>query len=526
MPDEASPEAWWKLRPIGIAVVVVGLVITGVLSWVAVEANNRSSSALLALQARLTASALSGALPAVQSQLADALTVATATNSPSIFTRFVADNVDRSKLVSESLWERTGHNTTLLATAGSEPELVREGDAAAFFATVQPKSELQVTGILAGSPPRLGYAEYPPGASRYIVYAESRLPASKHLVIPKASPYAQLNFALYLGHKLTSSNLIESSVPTPVKGEHAVVSVPFGNTVLTLVASPRTALAPGASEALPWIAGFGGSALTIIGALLVGYLSRRRRLADELNLALTSLYSEQRSIAETLQHSLLPGDLPTFEGMEIAARYWPGAQGVDIGGDWYDIIPLDEQRFVFIVGDVSGRGIRAAAVMASIRFASRGFALEGHAPAVILKQLAKTLDLAVDGHFATVLCGRVDIGRHEVTVANAGHLPPVLVSDGSASVLAAPPIPPIGVATSTPAEESIIQLPSNALLLAYTDGLVERRGETLEEAIGRLRHAAMRDSTSVDALLASIISDLTMNAPTDDVALLGIKWTN
>lgn len=515
---------WRGLRPITTLVAVIGLVITGLLTWAAWTANDSSNASLLDLQTRQTASALSAAIPGIESQLADAVTVAIDTGSPTTFKKFISNNVGRSNLTTVSLWQRSGTGTTLLATVGSDPQVVADGQAAAFFATVEPSPMIQVTRILPGSPPKLGFAEYPPGKSSYIVYAESPLPADKRLTIPKGSPYSQLNFALYLGSHTDNTSLMESSVPTPVKGQHSTVSVPFGNTSITLVASPRTTLTPSVSQALPWIALGLGLALSLASALIAENLSRRRRQAEDMNSELASLYSAQRSIAETLQHSLLPEQLPQISGMEIAARYWPGAQGVDVGGDWYDVVQVDRDRFVFIVGDVSGRGVKAASVMASLRFACRGFALEGHRPAEILGNLTKMLDFGDDAHFATVLCGLVDVGRHEVTLANAGHLPPVLRANGSTTVLDAPPVAPIGVATAAPAETQAIRVPDGSLLLIYTDGLVERRGKSLDESIDRLRSSLLQDSPSVDALMGSIIADLTDGSPDDDVAVLGLKW--
>lgn len=518
------PSSWRGLRPVTVSVAVIGLLITGLLTWAAWTANDSSNSSLLDLQARQTASTLSAAIPGIQSQLADAVTVAIDTGNPATFQKFVSNNVGRSTLASVSLWQRSGTRTVLLATVGSEPQLVADGRVTAFFATVEPSPMLQVTRILPGSPPRLGFAEFPPGKSSYIVYAESPLPADKRLTIPKGSPFSQLNFALYLGRQTDNSALIESSVVTPVRGQHSTVRVPFGNTSITLVASPRTTLTPAVSQALPWIALGLGLALSLASAAIAENLSRRRRRAEEMNDELTSLYSAQRSIAETLQHSLLPEQLPQVSGMEIAARYSPGAQGVDIGGDWYDVVEVGHDRFVFIVGDVSGRGVKAASVMASLRFASRGFALEGHRPAEILGSLTRLLDVGSDAHFATVLCGLVDVGRHEVTLANAGHLPPLLRAGGSTTVLEAPPMAPIGVATAAPAETAAIRVPEGSLLLIYTDGLVERRGESLDETIDRLRSSLLQDSPSVDALLGSIIADLTDGTPDDDVAVLGLKW--
>src|SRR5205807_2197441 len=96
-------------------------------------------------------------------------------------------------------------------------------------------------------------------------------------------------------------------------------------------------------------------------------------------------------------------------------------------GDWYDIIHLDDDAFILVVGDVSGRGLRAATVMASLRYAIRAYAAQGDQPATILDKLSELLSVAGDGHFATVICALVDVRRHQMIVANAGHLNPLLV---------------------------------------------------------------------------------------------------
>jgi serine phosphatase RsbU (regulator of sigma subunit) len=143
------------------------------------------------------------------------------------------------------------------------------------------------------------------------------------------------------------------------------------------------------------------------------------------------------------------------------------------------VVPLDEDRFVFVVGDVSGHDIRAAAVMASLNYACRAYALEGHAPEVIVGQLRRMLDVSRDGHLATVLCGLADVTAHRVTLANAGHLPPLVVGGADAGYPPIRPGAPIGLPgpAATAAEVAVITVPAQGLLLAYTDGLIERRDE-------------------------------------------------
>jgi Stage II sporulation protein E (SpoIIE) len=514
-----------SLRPQSIVVAVVGLGLTGLLTWAAAMANQNDSNSVLQLQVRQVASTLSTALPSVESQLADALTVATTTNSPSAFQTFVSGKIQPAGyFASVSLWQRTATGATLVVSEGAEPQLVLDGGADAFFAHLRVSPQLQVTGILGGSPPRIGYADAAANSYGYIVYAESLLPAGRKITVPSSSPFGQLNYAVYLGHHETEAQLIGASVPTPIQGMRATASVPFGDTTITVVGTPNGSLTGTLSSSLPWIVLAAGTVLSLGSAATVEYVARRRRAAERMGKELTQLYAEQRTIAETLQQALLPQTLPEIEGMDVAARYLPGSRGMDIGGDWYDFVVLDKGRFVFIVGDVSGRGVAAAAVMGSLRFSSRGFALERHPPSEILTQLRKTLDLTADGHFATVLCGLVDVERHEVTLANAGHLPPVLVSGDGAEILAVPPAAPIGVATEDGARPVVVTVGAGSALVAFTDGLVERRDEDLDDSMRRLERAAGQSSGTLDQRLGSIVTDMTLDAPQDDVALIGFRW--
>ena len=164
--------------------------------------------------------------------------------------------------------------------------------------------------------------------------------------------------------------------------------------------------------------------------------------------------------------------------------------------------------------------------MASLHYASRAYALEGHPPTVILDRLARMMDLERDGHFATVLCGLVDVGMHEVILANAGHLPPVLCGEAGASLVAAKPGSPIGIPSLVPFGRPMVTTGAGGTLIAYTDGLVERRGETLDVGMKRLQEVATRSSSSLEDLLSNIVSELTGNSPTDDIALIGLRWLN
>jgi CHASE3 domain sensor protein len=242
---------------------------------------------------------------------------------------------------------------------------------------------------------------------------------------------------------------------------------------------------------------------------------RAREQSDEIQ--------QQRSIAETLQHSLLPSVLPTPVGFEIAARYLPGAEGVDIGGDWFNLRIAGDGRSFFAVGDVSGRGVEAAALMASLRFAINAYAAEDPDPATVLARLARLVQMGEGGHFATVLCGLYDSQAGNITLANAGHVNPILVADAGAEVVVTQVGPPIGLNQDHYVETTVPVLPGTTLLV-YTDGLVERRGEPITVSIERLREAASVPLPP-ELLINHVLATLVPGGSNDDVVVLGVKWS-
>ena len=253
-------------------------------------------------------------------------------------------------------------------------------------------------------------------------------------------------------------------------------------------------------------------------------LIRRRRYAEQLAEENQHLYGEQRTVSLTLQRSLLDKTLPTIEGVELAARYIPGESGIEVGGDWYSAIAIDDHRFVFVVGDVSGRGLAAATIMAGLRYTIRAYAAIGYSPERILEMAAKEISIESDRHFATVLVGLVDDDPRELVMASAGHLPALLLNDGHSEFLKVPLGTPLGI--GTPNYRSVtLPIPPHSTLIAYTDGLVERRNEDLDAGLDRLRTAASVAVLSLDDLLANIAdSILTEQDSDDDTAILAIRW--
>ena len=158
--------------------------------------------------------------------------------------------------------------------------------------------------------------------------------------------------------------------------------------------------------------------ISLAAALMTDRLARRRQYAEQLTGVLDrvaaenhQLYTEQRGIAQTLQHALLPDALPEFSGLQVSARYVPAASGIDVGGDWYDVVAADDQRVLLVIGDVSGHGLHAATTMALLRHATLAYAAEEPRPATVLAKLSDFVNSEAHDYFATVLCALIDVAR-------------------------------------------------------------------------------------------------------------------
>jgi serine phosphatase RsbU (regulator of sigma subunit) len=508
-----------------LAILLLGAALTTILTWAAASANYSNDHRLLILQVRQAASVLGAVLPTIATPLTAAFDSSAATHNTKAFQQIISPSVGAAgPFRSVSLWLISPGPPKPLVVVGAQPLLPNEpGGVAAFFRQVKPDGALSVTSIIGGSTPRLGYAEIPVGqGDTALVYAESPLPPNKQAVIPKNSAFSDLNFALYLGRKVGPSTLLETT--GHLTGFQAKTSVPFGDRALTLVGTTKGSLAGGLSADLPLIAALLGAILTVAAAVTAEYLIRRRRFAEFLALENASLYVEQRTIAETLQHSLLPEAIPHVDGLEIAVRYAPGIGGIEVGGDWYDVIPHGEGSVFFFVGDVSGRGLGAATTMGYLRHAIRAYAAQGGGPGAVLSKLGDLVDRASDGYFATVLCGQIDVARHTLTVACAGHFAPLVIDAAGARYVDVEVGPPIGVLPRTVPPETTITVLPGASVLAFTDGLVEHRGEILDVGLARLRATVQGHRGSVDGLVGQVLAALAPDGSDDDIAILGVKW--
>jgi serine phosphatase RsbU (regulator of sigma subunit) len=513
-------------------VLVVGLVATGVLTLVSYTSYRHNEDRLLRLRARDIGTVLTSVLPGLQTPLASAAALADATHgNTEKFRGLMAPYVgQRRPFVSVSLWSVDDPLAGPLAVIGVRPALTYSRlRAATFIKRASAAPTLSVIGLMSAGRLGFGFTGSVPGP--YAVYGESSV--SRYSPVQNNSAFADLDFALYLGFRANPSNLLTANTRhLPLTGHLTTAHVPFGDRSLTLVVAARGPLAGTLLQRLPWAIAIVGVLLTLgTGALAVRLIERRRsveRLADQLEQAAEEnrrLYAEQRTIAQTLQHALLPDVLPQFPGLQVTARYEAGAEGVDIGGDWYDLIALDGGRLLLVVGDVSGRGLRAATTMALLRFAIHAYNAEGDDPATFLPKLSGLVSVATDGQLATVLCAVIDVSSREISVTNAGHLPPLLIEDGGSQFIQSQVGLPVGVDSGAVYSSTTVTEPPGATLLAFTDGLVERRGESIEVGLERLRSAVGSNHLGLEQLVTRALVDI-RNDAADDTAMAAIRWTN
>ena len=236
-------------------------------------------------------------------------------------------------------------------------------------------------------------------------------------------------------------------------------------------------------------------------------------------------FESEQTVAETLQRSVLPASLPEVSGVQLAGRYLPGTAELEVGGDWYDAIALQNGRLALVVGDVVGKGAHAAATMGQLRNAIRAFSLDRLKPASTLARLTRLADEVIETSFATVVYADLDPETGVCRYASAGHPPPLMVSlDGSAEFLDAGRGLPLGTGVPAKRQQGVAELGHGALLLFYTDGLIERRGEALDEGLERLRSAARSGPWEPEALVDHVLEQLIGDdAPRDDVVLLAAR---
>lgn len=528
-----------SLRPARLVagICVLGLLLTALATWAVARADNNTEHRLLQTQTRQAAAVLSTAIVTIQQSMTAALDAQKAlghARGGRAFTRIFSESVGPEKpFVSASLWHRDGDAFTQVASIGPAPGLDPHGaEIQAFLGHALSVTTSVVRRTDVEGQSRIAYARGDHDTG-FVVYAERAIPADRRSPVDRNSAFADLDYAIYLGPGTDSADMTTTDVDPaslPLTGLTARASVPFGDTVLTLVTTPRTHLGSALSQRLPWALLLGGLLLTLALALVTRQLVGARQQAEGDTQTITtlyqrvdSLYGEQRALSVRLQRALLPQVNPGIPGMEVASDYVAGAQGIDIGGDWYSAIAVGDDGFAFVVGDVSGNGVDAVAEMARARFTLRAYLLDGDGPATALAKCSRQFDVTTDGHIITVLVGVGSWRTGEVSVANAGHPLPALVSEAGASFVPMPVGLPLGAGPWT-YETSAFTMPVGATLIAYTDGLVERRSEDLDSGMRRLIDTVQPLVTHpLPAFVSEVVTSMRDEDHADDIAVLALR---
>ena len=273
------------------------------------------------------------------------------------------------------------------------------------------------------------------------------------------------------------------------------------------------------------------------GLLTLSWDEPRTLSADERRFALlvaanaahaldrAGTFETEQTIAATLQRSVLPSTLPRVEGIQIAARYLPGSVDLNVGGDWFDAIPLRDGRLGIVVGDVVGKGVQAAATMAQLRNGLRAFSLDRMKPSSTVARLDRLAEEVLETAFATVLYAVVDPATLTCRYTSAGHPPAVVAhADGRVELLEGGRGLPLGTGADARYRQDVVELAPGSVLVLYTDGLVERRGSSIDEGLGQLLSAVAdgpRDPEPlVEHVLERIVGD---HERDDDIAVLATR---
>jgi serine phosphatase RsbU (regulator of sigma subunit) len=385
-------------------------------------------------------------------------------------------------------------STTPTTTVGAPIVLPADGaNSATSMLSSATTNPFVVVNLLADGR-HLGYAVADAAKNpQWVVYGERTLAADPNIRRQTGEPFAQLDYAIYLGTQPTTDHLLGASVRNlPITGRSAQQVTAFGDSNLLIVMTPIGHLSGGLFANLWWIVACGGVLLSAAFALLTRRLLDRHTTALELAKDNERLYDEQRHIAETLQLGLLPQHLVVPEGVSVAARYWPAGAANLIGGDFYDLFAVDDQRWGLAIGDVCGKGIEAAALTGLARHTLRAAARHSTSPTDVLLAVHQALRDHRPATFCTAcfaFISQPDPDSLRVELSLGGHPQPLLRhADGRVEAVGTLGML-LGMIEPT-ITTTVVELEPGDTFVFYTDGLTDAPAEqavTVEELAALLQ---------------------------------------
>ena len=526
VPNPRGQSGRLPIRRTSVLAAAVALALTGLATWGTHSVVTDQEHRLLkerASEVNLVLTSAIGAIPAAMQAQGGILK---ATNgSASAFEQAAKDASTASPTPLTFAWLKpaTDGYVVLAAEGGglTTGQVVNDARVATFDQAMH--SKLFVATPVIGSQRLLGYALGPPSApDGTVLYRQSALGPVRAPRAASTAPFSELEVAIY-GSKTQDVRQVLASTSShlPLRGDIRAIPLAAGATQwLTVVKAKRPLVGSVAANAY-WLA----LAVGLVGSLLVGLIveiSGRRRDAA------LALYATEHHVAETLQRSLLP-QLPMMQGLELAARYLPSGTGQQVGGDWFDVFPVDGGRVGIAVGDVIGHDTAAASAMAQIRAALRAFALNGDTPSAVINRLDQFVDSFRLTQLVTVLYGLLDPpaadGSRLLHYTNAGHLAPLLRRpDGAMESLNGGGSVVIGAPISVDHAQAEHPIPFGSTLVLFTDGLVEAPGHSLDEALRKLSTAiASSPETDADAICERVVNTMPAGTRRDDVAVLAVR---
>jgi anti-sigma regulatory factor (Ser/Thr protein kinase) len=503
-------------------VLVVGVALSGTLGIVLNRSVTSARQHLRLSQVHEVESAIRATLQPVQAPLVSIARLAGEGDLTAVRSLAQSEVGDGAPFTNLTLWSIHNGAASLAFADGVAGSRLQRIDAA-ISATITSRAR-GPTGSGAGvvyldsRPTALLYLESA-SQHRYLAVGEVTLPTGR-LRLPSNSPLAGLAFAWYLGAPPGAMHPVESTLQAGESGP-TLASMPYAGQTASIVMG-----APASSGTLPT---WSGSLVIALGLLLTvliaGFafvVTRRRAQAEQREEAMRRKAETQILVSRQIQEILLPPVTDDAAGIEVHARHITGSTDFEIGGDWYDTVEV-AGTLVACIGDVAGRGIDAASTMSMLRNGHRAYALERLAPDEILSRLDEMVRVQRGDRFATALCLRIHCDTGVVEVSNAGHLPPLLASSAGVRPVALATGQPIGLSGSMPRSSTSFELHAGDVLALFTDGLVEQRGESIDDGLDRFAvrlGSTLRPGQRLDELADALVPE----SCDDDIAMLLFRW--